>query len=150
MLAIVVATPAVAEDFTFEVPLEVTNFAPGYVAVGLNIACRVSRVPISSGGPSFGPTDVVAEGFVNIGLGPGPVTVSRTVTIAMNARDPILRPASDGRSWGCNIGQIVINRPEGRGVLLHPGAGDFGFNYERATGYTIIRNVSFLTGEIVR
>ena len=147
---ILAASPASAEDFTFEIPLEVTNFAPGHTAVSLLFRCSVSRVAVSAGGPSFSSPDIVAQSDRWVHLGAGPVTDSRTVTMTMNALNPILRPASDGRSWGCNISQVVINRPDGRGVLLSPGGADFDSNYERATGYTIVRNISVVRGEIVR
>jgi hypothetical protein len=94
-------SPALAEDFTFEVPVEIINVAPGARQVGVRVDCRVSA---SVG--SLGAAHLVAEAHETYTFhdpsGPvGPVTDRRVVTLRMDASRA--RRASEARYWNCTL-----------------------------------------------
>ncbi len=140
--------PAVAEDFNFRIPLEVVSFAPGVTDVNLNVGCYVSRALSPTGYPSATISNLVAQDSVRVVLGPGPVSRSQVVTVAINALSPRTRPASEGRYYACAIEQVNLTFPEGDTLTLSGNVGSLEPNYATATGHRLTTVVTSVHGEL--
>ena len=148
ILAYLSSGGAKSADFTFEVPIEVTNFGPGAEAVSLRIQCQVTMAVAADGMPLTNEANIVARHTVLEPLGPGPATASRIVTLEMNAENPRLRPASAARAYSCWT-QANLTFPDGE-VSLPPAESYALPFYETATGHTLTRFVPEVWGLIPR
>lgn len=142
---VVIPSPAPAEDFTFEVPVQLSNVAPGAINLNVNVSCKVSTVV-----GSLAARDIVAQQIQRYSffassptVGAGPVTDSRVLTFRMNASR--VRPASEARYWNCVL-RVGAEYPDGIWeVAISPDEA-----FERITGRRRVRAVTSVEGEIPR
>ena len=140
-----------AADFTFVVPVTLTNFAPETVRSQVMIFCNVSRALDAGGGPAGG-RDLVGTNHATYDFGPGPINGTTEVTVEVNASNPRLLPASEGRYYACVISQFALWLSDGSNMALHPELGmeDTQAAYTAATGHALLRMEGSLQGEIPR
>jgi hypothetical protein len=140
------AGTADADDFIFEVPVQLSNVAPDAESVEVAVFCWVSAVVGSTAS-----RDLIAQQravysfFPESGPIVGPVTDTRLVTIRMNATR--IRPASEARYWACEL--LVNASYDGTlyaiGHNEDPGVAEI---YQRVTHHRLVRAVTRISGEI--
>jgi hypothetical protein len=131
--------PAHAEDFNFEVPIELSTVAPGATQLNIVIDCYVSsrrfeEVTIADIAERREIVTFIRTTF--------PITDSRVVNLRMNAR-PGSR-ASEARYWRCTL-LAGAHYAGGYYDVLNPAV------YEDLTGgRRLLRTVTSVEGEIRR
>ena len=142
---VVIPSPVAADDFTFEVPVQLSNVAPGAINLNVRVNCFVSTVvgSVASGNLVAQQRQTYSFLAPSATVGAGPVTDSRVLTFRMNASR--VRPASEARYWHCGLG-VGAEYPDGLWELATSPAEAF----ERVTGRRRVRAVIIVEGEIPR
>jgi hypothetical protein len=138
-----------AEDFTFDVPVQIVVSPSGAHRINAKVECFVSSVRHPDGTISALEREIVARGNQFLSIDPVSGRLDTVVTLRMNAANPRLLPASRGQFYSCAITDINYYFDESlTGVSL---SGDFMEpDYERLTGLRFSRIVRIVTGEIAR
>ena len=123
-------TPALAADFTFEIPLTIENVPDGAFA---NLSCYVSKLTVRDPGPSASVQNVIGRAEKRVDLVNG--SYHGKVVIEFSA-DAGKKPA-DGHSWKCYLSAIAMNRPQGGYNFVNAAAPEADF--ERITGLRVAR-----------
>lgn len=126
--AMVAASPAIAADFTFDVPLRLTNM-PGVTSV--TVRCLVSRV--AAGADGYAATEnVIGRNAASVPISGG--SYDGTVTVAVD--NSSIHPSSEARSYMCYMSGELVDST-GRHFSLN--FGDFNRTYETVTGIRLDR-----------
>ena len=124
-------TVAVADDFTFEVPIRIEN-ARDLVAV--RVECVVSRAAMDSGVPAFSPENTVGRGQTRVPISLTGGSYTGSVEVVVNAAG--LASAAEARSYGCSMAGYMPVTATWDGIME---SGSFRERYESATGQTLQR-----------
>lgn len=130
---------ALAADFTFNVPVTLSNVPS---VQSLRVECAVSRVAVDGGGAMVD-LNVVGRGRATVRVEGG--AYSGTVAVEVNASG-FLTP-DQARSYNC--GMIAIGRHR-TGVTYEVGPGTMQDLYERATGQRLTSVRGSVQGPIPR
>lgn len=128
MAAGLLAQPAAAADFTFDVPLRISNM-PSVTQV--HVDCLVSRVAMSDPYPAA-ERNVMGRGEASVSISGG--NFDGIVTVEVNNRSIV--PSAEARSYRCSQRAIGTART---GVTFTASSGNYREAYETATGTTLDR-----------
>ena len=118
-----VAQPALAADFTFDVPVSLANVPSGQ---RLTVSCYVSKAALDEPTRAGG-TNVVGRGSAAVPIVNG--NFDGVVTVEVNAEG--LNPAASGRSYTCSMAMSGTART---GSAYRASVDNFARVYEDATG----------------
>ena len=138
-LLLLSSTGAVAADFTFNVPVTLSNVPS---VTQLAVGCGVSRVEAGGVSP-FGPGNVVGSGQTAMPVSGG--AYSGTVRVEVNASGII--SADQARSYSCSLS--VVGRAR-TGAAYTASPGNLQAIYETATGHTLTSVRTTVRGPIPR
>jgi hypothetical protein len=140
-------SPAVAEDFNFEIPLEIDIAPIGASRILARIECIVSSAIAEDGRISIGPGEVIASRAVLEAIDPTSGSLHRVLTIRLNAEIP--GTASRGRYYMCRMSEVIYYFGDSiTGWTMY--APTIDANYRLITGQTITRAMMETSGEIPR
>ena len=134
---IALASPAVASDFTFNVPVEVAN-TPSLQSI--TVSCFVSTQPLGGVYRAAG-TNVVGRGTSTVAVNDG--SYRGNVVVRIDAGG--INPAASGRSYDCRLNAQGVART---GSNYAASSSNFTDVYERATGHTLDRLVTVASGNL--
>ena len=137
--ATLAATPAVASDFAFEIPLTIENIPDGAFA---NVSCFVSKLTVRNPGPVAAPENIIGRAEKRVDLVNG--AFRGTVVVEFNA-DSGKKP-TDGHSWKCYLSGIAMKRPQGGFNFVNAAAPEADF--ERITGMRVARISKEFSGSL--
>jgi hypothetical protein len=125
-LVMAAAQPAIAADFTLDVPVRLVN-TPGIET--LYVECLISRVE-AGGVSAAGGSNVVARGRQSVPISGG--SYEGTVTVEMDNSSIV--PSSEARSYICSMRGVGTART---GTAFTASSGNFADVYLTAMGITL-------------